>query len=52
MYQEIEDLEGLIADNDKRLNEEVKNNAYEFQINIGKKITYGQKIQLKHLFSD
>lgn len=44
LYQDLEDLEKDIAENEKRLSEEVKNNAYEFQINVGKKITYGQKI--------
>lgn len=54
-HQKIEEkiilIEKEIAENDKYLSEEIKNNEYELQMNIGKKITYGQKIQLKHLFS-
>lgn len=52
LYHDIEKLEQEIHDNEKLLNDEIKNNAYEFQINVGKKITYGQKVQLKHLFSE
>jgi hypothetical protein len=31
--------------------DEIKNNEYEFKMNIGKKINYGQRIQFKHMFS-
>ncbi len=39
--KEIERVEKSIIENDKVLTDELKNNEYEFQMNIGKKITYG-----------
>jgi hypothetical protein len=50
--REIERIEKAIKENDKVLVNEVKNNEYEFKINVGKKITYGQRIQFKHMFSE
>ena len=52
IIDEIEQIEIALHDNEKRLSEEEKNNAYEFHINLGKKITYGQRIQFKHMFSN
>ena len=49
--QDIVDLESLIHDNEKLLNDETKSNAYELKINMGKKIVYGQKVMLRHMFS-
>jgi len=41
---EIERVERAILENDKILVDEVKNNDYEFKMNLGKKILYGQRI--------
>ena len=48
---EIDRVEKAILENDKVLVDEIKNNDYEFKMNIGKKIIYGQRIQFKHIFS-
>lgn len=50
-----EKMTSLLADLDKNsvlLQKEKKNNQYELMINLGKKVTYGQNIQLRHMFSD
>lgn len=39
--ERIEKIQDRIDENEKDLAEEIKNNEYELQINIGKKITYG-----------
>lgn len=41
LHRTIEEVEHDIYENEKLLSEEAKNNAYEFHINVGKKITYG-----------
>jgi hypothetical protein len=39
--REIERIEKEIIENDKVLVDEIKNNEYEFKLNLGKKINYG-----------
>ena len=39
--REMERVEKAIKENDKVLTDELKNNEFELQMNIGKKITYG-----------
>lgn len=39
--EEIAQIQSELEENEKRLTEEIKNNDYEFNINLGKKITYG-----------
>ncbi|CDW75428.1 cation channel family protein [Stylonychia lemnae] len=51
LTNEIQNLDRKQQKNNKRLEEEDNNNKYECQMSLGKKITYGQKIQLKHIFS-
>ena len=51
LEKEIERIEKAIQENDKVLVDEIKNNEYEFKMNLGKKIIYGQRIQFKHMFS-
>lgn len=50
--KEIERVEKAIKENDKVLTDELKNNEFELQMNIGNKITYGQRIQFKHVISE
>jgi len=49
--EKIKEVEQKHVQIKHRLSEENKNNEYELQMNIGKKVNYGQKIQLKHIFS-
>jgi hypothetical protein len=44
-------LEKKMLHNKEKMNNEVKNNSYEFKMLTGKKVTYGMKIQLRHEFS-
>ncbi|CDW72551.1 inositol-triphosphate receptor [Stylonychia lemnae] len=47
----IDECQSLIQANESLLREEKKNNEYEQNMNLGQKISYGLKIQLKHQFS-
>jgi hypothetical protein len=49
---EIKRIEEELAEKKKELDEERRNNDYEFEVNIGKKVTYGTPVMLRHYFSD
>lgn len=52
LESEIIRIEEALNENSKLLIEERSNNEHEFMMNLGRKISYGQKMQFKHLFSD
>lgn len=46
-----DEITKLIQENERQLSDEDKSNSYEQRINTGKKIAYGQRIMLRHMFS-
>jgi hypothetical protein len=46
-----DEITKLIQENEKQLSDEDKSNSYEQKINTGRKIAYGQRIMLRHMFS-
>eukprot|EP00347_Sterkiella_histriomuscorum_P002968 403366109 len=51
LLSELISIQKKIKQNQYNQQEETRNNEYELNMNLGKKITYGQRIQLKHVFS-
>jgi hypothetical protein len=51
MKIEIDRLEKEIEVNNIKKIEQDENNTYEQKLQVGKKLTYGQPVQFKHIFS-